>query len=91
MRIDLTSLPATQITPDKPASANGKSQVETPDYQDQTTLSGDSVVSQLNSTALASPDVRQDRVAALQQQVSSGQYKPDPANIASAMIAYYGK
>lgn len=93
MRVDLTSLTATQISSEKSAVASGKLQPETSDYvQDKATLSGDaSAVSALNRKALDSPDIRQDRVAALQQQVRSGDYKPDPTNIATGMIAYYSK
>jgi negative regulator of flagellin synthesis FlgM len=33
------------------------------------------------------PDVRSDRVAALQQQVNAGQYQPDSGKVADAIIA----
>jgi negative regulator of flagellin synthesis FlgM len=59
--------------------------------QDRTTLSSSSTsVKSLTSHALSSPEVRQDKVDALRQSVSSGEYKVDPNKIASAIVSAGG-
>ena len=35
---------------------------------------------------MSSPEVRQDKVASLQQAISNGQYQLDPGKIAASMI-----
>ena len=51
------------------------------------TLSEDTVtISSLAARALETPDVRQEKVDALHDQVGSGQYQLDPAAIAEAML-----
>jgi negative regulator of flagellin synthesis FlgM len=53
---------------------------------DRASLTNDSAtVSALQQQAMATPDVRQDKVDALKQQVQSGQYNYDPASTAKAM------
>lgn len=53
---------------------------------DTASLKNDSAtVSSLQQQALAVPDVRQDKVDALKQQIQSGQYNADPAETAKAM------
>jgi negative regulator of flagellin synthesis FlgM len=55
--------------------------------EDKTTLSFDGAsVDALASQAMSSTDVRQDRVDALRQAVSNGQYKVDPDQVAEAML-----
>ncbi|QMV17507.1 flagellar biosynthesis anti-sigma factor FlgM [Granulicella sp. 5B5] len=55
---------------------------------DRTTLSSDSsTVKALVIQALATPDVRQDKVQSLRQAVSSGTYQVDPQKLASAMVS----
>ena len=42
--------------------------------------------SNVPETAMQTPEVRDDKVAALQQAISSGQYAVDPASIAASML-----
>jgi flagellar biosynthesis anti-sigma factor FlgM len=59
---------------------------------DRTTFNSDSAsVQSLVSQALKYPEVRQDKVDAVRQSISNGQYQVDPANIAAAIIASNGK
>ncbi len=90
MRIDLYNSAATQI-----ASEQTSQQVTTPnaassghaDSEDRATLTSDSTsVGALASTALRSPEIRHDKVAALQQAIGSGQYELDPGKIAASMV-----
>jgi negative regulator of flagellin synthesis FlgM len=58
--------------------------------EDRATLTSDSTsVGSLVNSALASPEVRQDKVDSLRQAVSSGQYDLDPGKIASSMVDDY--
>jgi len=89
MKIDLNSavasqLPATRET--KQASSDGAT-VTTGVTVDRTTFSSDSVVHSLTSQALSSPEIRQDKVDALRQAVTSGTYTVDANKIASGIIA----
>jgi negative regulator of flagellin synthesis FlgM len=55
--------------------------------EDRTTLTSSSAsVESLVSTAMNSPEVRQDKVDSLRQAIASGQYQLDPAAIASSML-----
>jgi flagellar biosynthesis anti-sigma factor FlgM len=90
MRIDLFNSQASQIS-GQPNSNKVKGQDGTvsdvDSSGDHTTLtSGSGSISSLVSGAMSSPEVRQDKVQALQQSISSGQYKLDPQQIAGAMI-----
>jgi negative regulator of flagellin synthesis FlgM len=90
MRIDLSSSSAGELS-----SELSTQQVGTPNTaqagkagaEDRATLTSDSVsVHSLVSTALASPEIRQDKVDSLRLSVSSGQYELDPARIAASMV-----
>ena len=90
MRIDLFNTQASQIG-GQPNSNKVKGQnvaaSETDSSAAHTTLtSGSGSIGTLVSAAMSSPDIRHEKVQALQQQVSSGQYKLDPDKIAGAMI-----
>ena len=95
MTIDLSGIAASpQLT---------KSAVEStaPSVQDQTTApaatttdvdrttfqSGPSSVRSLVNTALASPEIRQDKVDSARQAISDGTYKFDAGKVADAMIS----
>jgi negative regulator of flagellin synthesis FlgM len=53
---------------------------------DRASLKNDSAtVTSLQQLALATPDVRQDKVDALKQQIKSGQYEINPDEIANSM------
>jgi flagellar biosynthesis anti-sigma factor FlgM len=90
MRIDLYNSAASQIASEQssqqvttlPGASSGQA-----DSEDRATLTSDSTsVGSLVSTALNSPETRQDKVAALQQAISSGQYELDPGKIAASMV-----
>jgi len=62
----------------QPASANP---------QDQTSFSSDkTAISSLQSLALQTPEIRQDRVASLKHAISNGSYAIEPNKIAEAML-----
>jgi len=90
MRIDLTNAAASQLANDSTAQAvNGQNSSPSAPQpaEDRTTLTSDPAsVSQLVSTAMQTPEIRQDKVAALQQAIGSGQYQLDPASIAASML-----
>ena len=90
MKIDLNhSTPdpvVTQRGGNNNANAASTSQVHNA-ADDTASLSFDRAsVGSLVSQAMASPDVRQDKVDALRQAISSGQYKVEPTKIAEAML-----
>jgi flagellar biosynthesis anti-sigma factor FlgM len=45
-------------------------------------------ISVLTTHALETPEIRQDQVNSLEQSVLSGEYRPDPGQIASAMMDF---
>jgi negative regulator of flagellin synthesis FlgM len=90
MRIDLNQAAASQI-----ASETSPNQVNAENAatsglaagEDRTTLtSTQQSLNALVSTAMSSPEVRQDRVDSLKQAISNGTYELDPEKIASSMI-----
>lgn len=90
MRIDIYSSMASQIasesTPAKVNSGNVQAAASSA-HEDRTTLtSGSSSVQALVAEAMTNRPVRADKVAALQQAISSGKYQLDPAAIAGSMI-----
>jgi negative regulator of flagellin synthesis FlgM len=89
MRIDLNSISLNNIErEDKAKKAAGK-QSGAANIEDKATLSSDSLdTSALEAQALASPEVRQDKVEALRQQVQNGQYKVDADEIAKSILKY---
>jgi negative regulator of flagellin synthesis FlgM len=89
MRIDLNSISLNNIErEEKPKKAAGK-QSGAPNIEDKATLSSDALsVSSLEAQVLAAPEVRQDKVEALRQQVQNGQYKVDPDQIAKAILKH---
>jgi negative regulator of flagellin synthesis FlgM len=91
MRIDLTqSSAASQIANEpntKNVSARQTATTGLAGGGDRMTLSSSSnSVSSLVSTAMNSPEIREDKVASLRQAINSGQYNLDPSAIASSMI-----
>ena len=90
MRIDLYNSIAAQIASESTSPKVNSGNVQSagsPDHEDRTTLtSGASSVQALVSEAMNNRPIRHEKVAALQQAISSGQYKLDPAAIAGAMI-----
>ena len=91
MKIDGSNpFPETQTATFKRASVSGETDSnevnETPDT-DAASLSTGSSVSALAAQVKQMPDVRQERVAALQQAVQSGQYQVSDKQIAEALHA----
>jgi flagellar biosynthesis anti-sigma factor FlgM len=90
MRIDLFNSAASEI-----ASEQSSQQVNAPnasksgqsDSEDRATLTSDSTsVGSLVSTALSSPELRQDKIDSLRQAIGSGQYDLAPGKIAASMV-----
>ena len=90
MRIDLYNSAAVQLSNEANSSqVKAESAATSPSAgtEDRTTLtSGSASVQSLVSAAMKSPEIREDKVASLQQAISSGQYKLDPQKIAASMI-----
>ena len=93
MRIDAYNLAANDVSNDPSllqAGAQKAAHSVDAGEQDRTTLLSDSASStSLVSTALNSPEVRQDKVDSLAQAIQNGEYELDPAKIASAMVDEY--
>jgi len=90
MRIDLFNSAANEI-----ASEQSSQQVNGPNVsksgvsneEDRATLTSDSTsVGSLVSTAMSSPELRQDKIDSLRQAIGSGQYDLDPGQIAASMV-----
>ncbi|HUB29845.1 MAG TPA: flagellar biosynthesis anti-sigma factor FlgM [Terracidiphilus sp.] len=90
MRIDLNTASASEIVAqqnEKPVSSASAPASGVTAGEDRTTFSSATQsLSSLVSTAMSSPEIRDDKVASLQQAISSGSYKLDPGAIASSMI-----
>jgi flagellar biosynthesis anti-sigma factor FlgM len=89
MKIDVNSLAANQLSVDRGPKqvSNGSVAGTQSSTEDRTTLrTGNLSVQSLTSQALNTPEIRQDKVDALQQSVSSGQYQVSAKAIASAII-----
>jgi flagellar biosynthesis anti-sigma factor FlgM len=90
MRIDPLNTTASQLSSELSSQQAGTKKAGQPsaaDAGDRATLTSDSTsVESLVSTALSSPEVRQDTVDSLRLSVSSGQYEIDPAKIASSIL-----
>jgi negative regulator of flagellin synthesis FlgM len=89
MRIDLNQT-ASQIASEsnsKPVDAENVAAPDLADSGDRTTLiSRQQPLSALVSTAMSSPEIRQDRVDSLKQAINNGTYELNPEKIASSMI-----
>jgi negative regulator of flagellin synthesis FlgM len=90
MRIDLYNSSASQISSEASSAKVNTGKTATSEVssgEDRTTLASDSTsISSLVSSALKSPEVRQDKVDSLRQAVSSGQYKLEPSEIAGSIV-----
>ena len=89
MRIDLNQA-ASQIASEnnaKPLDVENVVATGVADSGDRTTLiSRQQPLSALVSTAMSSPEIRQDRVDSLKKAISDGTYELNPEKIASSMI-----
>ena len=90
MRVDLTNVAANQIAAEpnpNQVSANSAAASGLSGTEDRTTFKSDTQsLSSLVSSALNSPEIREEKVASLQEAISSGNYKLDPQAIAGSMI-----
>jgi flagellar biosynthesis anti-sigma factor FlgM len=89
MKIEVNSPTAIPL-PASPAAkqvSNGGVTAAQSASADRTTFHTDSLsVQSLTSQAMSAPEVRQDKVDALRQSVSSGEYQPDATKTASAIV-----
>jgi flagellar biosynthesis anti-sigma factor FlgM len=87
MRIDISQTSDNSVELEK--SSKSQQPTATPDSSsivDRASLQSDTTtVSALVQKAMAVPDVRQERVDQLRQQIQSGTYQHDPASTATAM------
>ena len=92
MRVDLSNSSAGELSSElstQQVSAQNAAQAGK-SAEDHATFTSDSAsVNSLVSAALASPEIRQDKVDSLRLSVSSGQYELDPAKIAASMVDQY--
>jgi negative regulator of flagellin synthesis FlgM len=90
MRIDLNQAAASQIaneTSPNQVNADNAATSGLAGGEDRTTLtSTQQSLNALVSTAMSSPEIRQDRVDSLKQAIANGTYELDPEKIASSMI-----
>ncbi len=95
MRVDLNRIASGQIANDQTSAAKkvGPSGNEPVGVaEDKATLSSDSVsISALATKALENPEVRQDKVDGLREQIQSKQYKIDHGKIADAIAEEHAK
>lgn len=90
MKIDAGGVTAGSLQPEwsPKSSGSGSASIASAGGSDHTTLSSDSTMAKsLVAQALSMPDVRQERVQALRQAVSSGTYQVDPQKLATAMMS----
>jgi flagellar biosynthesis anti-sigma factor FlgM len=91
MKVDLTSLAASQIPVDRGTNkvASGSvSGAQAPTEDRISFHSGSLSVQSLTSQAMSSPAIRQDKVAELSHSVASGTYQPDAGSIAGGIIEH---
>jgi negative regulator of flagellin synthesis FlgM len=90
MRIDLNQAVASQIANEaapKQVNAEDFASINPGNAGDRTTLtSTQQSLNALVSTAMSSPEIRQDRVDSLKQAIANGTYELNPGKIASSMI-----
>jgi flagellar biosynthesis anti-sigma factor FlgM len=87
MRVDLNAISLNSVErEDKTKKAGGKA-ASAANVEDTASLSVDTLsISSLEAQALATPEVRQDKVDALRQSIQNGQYQVDPEQIAQAIL-----
>ena len=91
MKVDLNSLAASQIALERGAKqvSNSGQTSNSAATEDRISIHSESLsVQSLTSKALNSPSIRQDKVDALRQSVTSGTYKPDAGKTADGMIEH---
>jgi flagellar biosynthesis anti-sigma factor FlgM len=90
MRIDLNQPTASQIAAEpnaKQVSTGNAASSGISAGEDRTSFKSDTQsLNSLVSSAMSSPEIREDKVASLQQAVSNGTYQLDPGKIAASML-----
>ena len=90
MRIDLSNSTAAELASElssQQVSAQNTAKADQVAGEDHATLTSDSTsVGSLATTALKSPEVRQDKVDNLRLVVDSGQYEINPGKIAASIL-----
>ena len=90
MRVDLTNVAASQIAAEpnpNQVNANNAAASNLSGSEDRTSFKSDTQsLTSLVSKALSTPEIREEKVASLQQAISSGNYKLDPQAIAGSII-----
>jgi len=69
----------------KPEAADSK-EVQRPEEDKATLSTSQASIASLTAQALNMPEIRTDKVEALRQAISSGEYKVDPNQVADAII-----
>jgi len=89
MRIDLNPISLNNVEREEKSKKAAGKHSGAANIEDKATLSSDSLdTSALEAQVLASPEVRQDKVEALRQQVQNGQYKVDADAVAKSILKY---
>ena len=93
MKIELSNSAAAQSILDRPSGKVASANVSSASIsQDRTTFSSKSgSVQSLVNQALSTPQIRQDRVQALKNSITAGEYKVDANKIAGAIISEGGR
>ena len=88
MKVELNRPTLDSVTPAHGNAAEIKEDqtLHAPEEDKATLTAGKANIEPLATQALNSPEIRQDKVEALRQAITSGQYKVDPGAIAEAMI-----
>ncbi len=90
---EITNLPALEQSPGVSSSARGLQSTDT--AASRTSLRPDRADVSALAASLAhaadQPDVRQERVAALQQQLAAGTYQVSPSDVADALLRSFGR
>ena len=91
MRVDLFASSATNAVSNVAAKVSstptGADKVSQSPEDRTTLMSGSDSISSLTALAMQSGSARAEKVQSLQQAVSRGEYQPNPAAIADAMVA----
>jgi len=87
MRIDLNHISLQDLTREEKTRRAGLKSPSSPSVEDTTSLSADTQsLSSLQTQAMATPAIRQDKVEALRQAIQQGEYKLEPDQIAHAIL-----
>jgi negative regulator of flagellin synthesis FlgM len=87
MRIDLTNIRFQGLERDDKAKKAGSKTASAPNVEDTASLSTDALsVSALETQAMNTPPIRQDKVQALRQSIQNGDYRIEADKIAHAIL-----